>query len=1468
MNYQPIAIVGCAGRFPGAGDVDEFWQNLRKGVHSVRILNDDELRESYLNPALLARASDGVKAGAPLENAMLFDAEYFGVPKREALLMSPEQRVLLECAEDALQTAGYVGSDPEFPVGVFVGAGRSLYPSCNLPLDGSRDAELGVLGSIINASLALRISYLLDLTGPSLTLDTTCSSALVAVHLACSALGSGECDLALAGSVSQLLLRGHGHQFDLGEMRSRVGLYRPFDEAADGTVFTCGAGMVVLKRLEDALNDGDTVIATIRGSAVNNDGRVKSAFTAPTEDGQVKVIREAIDAAAITAEQIGYIETHGTGTSIGDVIEIAALKRVFGSSMSVARRCALGTLKANIGHLETAAGIASLIKVALALKHRELPPAIHFRRRRADIDLSGSPFYFNTALEAWNPEGSLRAGVSAFGFGGTNAHLVLEEAPMAHRINALECPSLLILSARTESALREQTRRLAGYFCKPDCAAVADAAYTLQVGRTPHSWRSYVLARNPKEATEQLIRESASAAAALRADSGMSVVFMFPGQGSQQPAMADDLYRTEPRYREVFDRCAAIVEAEAGFDLRAIVYPESLPEKKRDAEMYLTRTSICQPALFAVEYSLALLLKSWGIQPALLLGHSLGEYVAACLSGVWSLEDALRIVAARGRLMESVPEGRMLAVPLPRESANALLGAECSLAAVNGPASSVISGPSEAIQIIRCQLESQEVPARELSVHRAFHSAAMNEILPSFAQVLSSVRFHDPIIPFISNRTGRVISAATARSLSYWLEHLRCTVEFSAAVETLSEKPGRAFVEVGPGAVLGSSLRKCCKLKDALIITSCCAPGTLEDGPTLLHAVGQLWKAGAAIDWKAFNSSRRLGRVPLPTYPYERDEYSLLAAPGKTAQPESSAVPQLHDPRNWLRVPSWTRLASAGVQSRSTQSRGDCCIVFAHADQFGTALVAMLRERFRRVIEVRCGEKFEQTDDVFSIDFSTPSAYVQLLAVIATSCSTPERIVYAWSTQPLSDIAIDANLSSVLYLSLASAGRGWGKDVGLILLSVNAFDVWGTETVRPNSATLPAAAVALAKRDQGMTCGAIDVHLSDSDSREAVAAVARAAAAQAATDVVEPCVALRGPNRWRRTTAVYNPSHLADTGSLLREGGAYLIAGGTGGIGVVLAEYLIKTYSAKLLLVSRRSRPGAVQHLAAGDANIVMFSADVTDSSAMREAVGVALRRYGYLNGVIHAAGVAGIDMATLKTEQDLVSVLGPKIRGTEVLWDAVRGTGIDFFICCSSVAAINPPPGEFGYAAANAFQDAFAHMHDNPTGTRCISVNWDAWREVGMAARAAEDPANQIDPEYVAQWISPKTGQTIFDLILRNPLPQWIVTPTSSSTTSGEMRSALRAEVDSPAQIVSEQPILGSEPATPMVSELRSIWRELLAHDSFGMTDDFLAVGGDSLLLVELARRINAKFNRKITVRHLLAKSTLNALTDLLQSV
>jgi len=888
-----VAIIGMAGRFPGAADVNALWRNIRDGRETITFFSDRELADAGIDAGVL-KSPAYVKARGVLTGIESFDAPFFKMSRADAELMDPQHRLFLELAWETLESAGYDPETFDGKIGVFATAALNTYFLSNLRMNPGFIELMGHRAILANDKdyIATRVSYHLNLTGPSMSVQTACSSSLVAVHLAVQSLLNGECDLVLAGGVSIGVPQIAGYLWYEGGIGSVDGHCRAFDASASGTVFGSGIGLVAMRRLPEALQDGDCVRAVIRGSAVNNDGALKSGYTAPSVQGQTAVIREALAVAGIEPDTVTYIQAHGTATLLGDPVEVAALTEAYGSSRRAKATCALGSVKTNVGHLDVAAGVVGLIATVSALEHKMLPASLHYEAPNPEIDFSATPFYVNSITKAWNrTDAPRRAGVSSFGIGGTNAHVILEEAPPPEPRQETRGWKILPLSARTPGALQRAQDNLLRHLEENPAASLADVAHTLQSGRRRFEQRWSLVCRDVKDAVDSLraARIVGRTPAPARA---RPVVFVFSGQGSQYVGMGRELYETQSVFRENLDACFRIVGAHWDCDLRAVLYPDA--KAAVEAAGVLDQTLLTQPAIFAIEYSLAKLWMHWGVCPGAMIGHSIGEYVAACLAGVFSLEDALVLIAARARQMQELPRGSMLAIALPEQRVRELLRKGIDLAAVNGPFQCVVSGPGDAIQGLESELEIRNVMFQRLRTSHAFHSAMMNPAVGPLARAARSIQFRTPRTPFVSTVTGTWIRDEEATDPNYWARQIRETVRFAEGMTELMCDAERIALEVGPGKFTTAALISQ-ETVDVRALFSLPGNTRQSEAAFILGTLGKLWAAGAPIDWKAFHGDERLRRVPLPTYPFDRERYWIDCQPGVADRTDSAPIPSTSD---------------------------------------------------------------------------------------------------------------------------------------------------------------------------------------------------------------------------------------------------------------------------------------------------------------------------------------------------------------------------------------------------------------------------------------------------------------------------------------------------------------------------------------------------------------------------------------------
>lgn len=1504
---RQIAIVGMAGRFPGARDVNEFWQNLRNGVESIARIDDEEWgRALDMHPAFLVSPSL-VRARPKLEGVDMFDAAFFGFTPRAAQILDPQQRIFLECAWEALENAGYDSERFAGSVGVYAGVTPSTY-LMNLLQHSPAVAKVGWLDADLSNrcdSLATRVGYKLNLQGPCFTVQSYCSTSLVAIHLACQNLLSGECDMAIAGGVTITVPQETGYYYLEGSILSPDGHTRTFDAKANGMVFGNGAGVVVLRRLSDALDAGDTIWAVIRGSATNNDGSLKAGFTAPSVSGQSRVIADALRAADVHPDRVSYVEAHGTATPLGDPAEIAALTKAYRQWTDRRGYCAIGSAKTNVGHLDAAAGVTGVIKTAMSLTYREIPASLHFETPNPQIDFESSPFYVNTALREWTASnGDARcAGVSAYGIGGTNAHMILEEAPALPPTDQARPWQLLTLSARTATALDKATSNLREDLEAHADRNVADVAFTLQTGRRAFDYRRVIVCRDRDDALSALA--DARRQESVRVDRRVPpIAFMFTGQGAQYVNMGRGLYDTEPVFRIAVDDCCARLQPRLGFNLLDALYPPD--HETEDAADRLRQTSLTQPALFVIEYALARLWQSWGVHATAMIGHSIGEYVAAHLAGVFSLDDALTVVAERGRLMQSMPPGGMLAVQAPESEVVSLLSDRVCLAAVNAPSACVLAGPDDAIAPIEATLTERGVVCRRLQTSHAFHSSSMNPILPEFRRLLERMTLNPPTTRFISNVTGTWITDDQATSPDYWAQHLRQAVRFSQGVRLLADQVGSVLIEVGPGGTLAGLARQHVDpAKPCTVVNTLRHPkDELHDRQVVLGAVGRVWMSGAQVDFNGLHSGAVRRRIPLPTYPFERQQYwvkpdeqftqAVAIARGSSTKREELS--------RWFYQMSWRRYMPVDLNADQAPEAATSWVVFADDHGIGLNIAKRLKSSGRKVVTVTAGRNSNgETSGDFVIDPQRPDDYLTLVRSLVARQASPTHIVHLWGVSDeaegpsldLIDATLDRGFYSLLFLAQALGREDIKHEIRLAVVTSSMREVIGGELTRPDKATVMGPCRVIPQEFKNITTMNLDIEIPSSPSR--VDEAGRRLIAELLLETPDRCVAYRGRHRWVETL---EPTPIGSVNGLpIREGGTYLITGGQGGIGLALAEYLAKEHKAKLVLTARTALPsrsdwpqwldahGAedsvsrriaqIQRLEEHGAEVLSVQADVADLAGMRQAVAAAHERFGPIQGVVHAAGIAGGGVIQMKQRDVAARVLEPKVRGTLVLAEAVKDDPVDFLVLCSSTAAVIGGFGQVDYCGANAFLDAFAHRQGDRPGPMTIAINWDAWKEVGMAVNTAVTGALRAAREISLKLgITNAEGIEAFKRVLSRGLTQVLVVPMDLKPALGRMvRPKKKTDdereadaVPAAAQTAAPQETGERPAANDLERVIRDIWNEVLGRRP-GVDDNFFELGGDSMTAIQVTALMKARLGRDLALVKLYEAPTVGLLARALDT-
>ncbi|MFB7304403.1 type I polyketide synthase [Heyndrickxia sporothermodurans] len=1482
-NYSgyEVAIIGMSGRFSDSVDLHDFWEKLKSGTEMVTEFSDESLKDMGVDPELI-KNPNFVNTSGVLKDKDKFDPSFFGYTSHEARMMTPSMRIMHEAIWESLEDAGCIPDEYPGKIGLYLASSSSAYweSLMNFSLDQEYFAGFSASTFTVKDQTAARISYNLNLKGPSLVIDTACSSSLVTVHLACQAILAGECDMSVAGGVYISLNRDKGYIYQEGDIYSPDGHCRAFDATAAGTAKGEGVGVVVLKSLDKAIADGDNIYAVIRGTAVNNDGRMKVGYTSSSLSGQSDVIRNALLASDIqNPEDITYVEAHGTGTNMGDPIEIHALTKAFDTNKK--QFCRIGSVKPNIGHPIHAAGIAGLIKTALSLNYRVIPPTINYSQPNPNIDFKNSPFVVNDSLTEWKGHFPLRAGVSSFGIGGTNAHAVLEEAPDRNLSmdNQSNTNCLFVLSAKTEDALDGQIKKLKKFIETNPEIPINHASYTSQVGRKAFDHRTFFVAENSEQLTQQL-QTLPFGKNKINRGSKPLCVFLFPGQGSQYTDMALGLYQEWKYFRDIMDECFQIYYDLTGTNIKEILFPGI---EQSDSRIHQTLNT--QPIIFIIEYCIAKFLIELGIQPDIMIGHSIGEYACASISGVISLQDAISLIISRAELQGSVSQGSMLSVQTDAESIKEFLSGNICLASINTPMNCVVSGPTAEIDKLRLNLVKRGIPNQIVKTSHAFHSSMMDEIMEDYKARIENITFNNPSIPYVSTLTGRTIQANEVHNPDYWCNHMRHTVMFSDALNTIfeMEATSRLFIEVGPGRTLNSFVKQHTFVSDSntnkTIQTLRHPMEQLPDEQNFLKSIGKIWQYGIPIQWESLHDEA-MYKVSLPTYAFQKQQFEINNKQIEQSVTRIMADLQKQNSKKKSNIsegfylPTWRQKPVLKHSSSfDTVVEEKTILLFEVDDSLTVDIIKRLRETFT-VITVSQNNHFVKKDQYrYSINIEDYQQYIMLMESLSNDGFIVDMVINMWANQsdahyeeiPTFDQIFKSQYNS--FFNLLYGVRAIKKvykscSISLINVTIDLENIIGDENIQVQSAPALSALKTLSQEFPTMLVKNIDISsksdlflLSDQLYNEFI------------SEIANNEVAYRGKKRYEKDYEQFSVQKTLQ--SRIRNGGTYIITGGLGSIGSQIAKYLVEKYDANVILTTRKNSQELPKqnNLLGNKKNIHIETVDITNFEDFSQSVNHIEDRFGPVSGVIHAAGKTDgflfIDSDEANTSY-YSDFFNPKIKGLLNLYHIFANKDLDFLLVMSSLSVVAGGITYCAYSAANSFMDYFMQKLSNPNW---ISVDWGAWLN-GTTYREKKNLGRELQEV----GIQPEEGLELLERILA--LPQFPQVIQFAGDLSELTQQWLKVQNYKNEESIKEQAqsfiiSVDQENGKKQVEDrIRHIWNELLTIDDIETATSFFDLGGDSLKALSIVDMTNRSFQIDLSLKDFFNAQTIQGMTDLVSEL
>ncbi|ADG93863.1 Beta-ketoacyl synthase [Arcobacter nitrofigilis DSM 7299] len=1484
-----VAIIGMAGKFPGADSIQKLWDNICQSVDVRQEFSDEDLKPFAKDMSQINK-SDFVRKGYMIKDVAKFDAKFFNLTPKQAKIMDPQQRLFLETAWQGLENAGYASTDESQHIGVYAGANFNNYI-----FNVGEHLEMRDIVSYFDAMIAndkdyltSRVAYHLNLTGPAISIQTSCSSSLAAISIAYQALLDYQCDMAIAGGVGLNIPQERGYRYYKEGGLSKDAACHSFDKDASGVMHGNGLGVVILKRLEDALEDEDNIISVIKGATINNDGSKKVAYFTPSVEGQMDAISETLSVTNIDPQNIHYMEAHGPGTPVGDPIEFKALSQAYDvdSSKHYEKTCALGSIKSHLGHLGAASGVAGLINASLILKNRKIPATMHFKDINPEINIENSPFYINTQLKDMDstyPE-SLNAAISSFGIGGTNAHIIIQSAPKIDYKNKSWEDSFYFfpLSAKNEKSLQYQTKQLNEYILENRDLSLADISYTLQQRRQHFNHRRFIVAKNYEDLQNQLILEPIPKNQTLITNDKnkiRSIVFMFPGVGDQYINMGRDLYYQQKVFKDTIDECAHLAQEYLnGIDIREVLYPKN--EDITQSNKLIHKAEITLTILLSVEYALTKQLEYYGIVPNQMIGHSLGEYCAALVSGVFTLKQALSLVAFRGKLIQSCEPGSMLVVNKDTDKLKEILPQSLSLAVINAEQLNMISGTIIEIEKFEIELKNTNISYTKLPGGRAGHSSTLDPILGEFESFIENMDLQTPSIDFISNVTGDWIKDEEAISAKYWTKHLRQTVEFHKGLSVLIEQENTAFIEIGAGRGLTTIAKRHPKAKRSLSAYASMKSSNkkTDDNNVLYELLGSLWLEQYKIEWEALTPKQHCHLLELPTYAFDRQSY-WLERTFNEIQPDSTNPKKREDFNTWFYSPSWIKLSENNQNNLDEKKKN--YIVFNTHDKVLNKTINYLEENDNNVICINYGELYKKIDNQnYIINANEMNDYNKLFNDLMEYFDNSFCIIHGWMISEMDSI-LENNIdkfytsnSQVLgYYSITSLMRVLTQynlisKTRLVILSSQLYNIIGEEILSPDKSTLIGPCKVIPYEFPELDFIHMDIDTKSLLDDKAFDSFIRDITSNKPHDKYLS-LAYRNGIRWK---PYYHPlsseliKNKSEENLNIKNNGIYLITGAFGGIGTVASNWLMEeTSNITLILLSRTNLPKKeqweeylakekdidickrikhIQSLENKGATVLTYSIDVSDENKMHELQKKIYKEVGQVNGIIHAAGVVGGGLIELEESINFHENLNTKVIGTKLLYKLFANNDLDFILLCSSLGSLVGALGQMENTSANSFLDAFSQaLSKNPSSTKVMAINWDYWLEVGMILELA-DRHKQIAGDEISIGILPKEGKKCFSILLNLlNMPNVVI-----STADIHQLLKLRSEVTHKTLKMFQDANITKEnndernnlstqylaPRNSIEKVLVSLWENRLGI-KIGVNDNFFELGGDSMVALPL---------------------------------